>query len=145
MPPPTTAVYDALRLHHRLPLYSSTAVRLYCRSAVLLSRSYLYARCHANTQLHTAVLQIIFPPAVGKVGLARQGSGYPPPSQLERAVHDGPDADTANAMGCFASPTRLGHYGSISGVCVLSYEPTNVSISCLYPYMSTDRRTVRRF
>lgn len=59
------------------------------------------------------------------MGLTREGSGSgaPPPSKPE------PDVDTAEAMGCFASPKRLGHHGSISDVCVVSYEPIHVS-SC---------------
>jgi len=60
------------------------------------------------------------------VSLAREGSGSgggtPPLSSKPE-----PDVDTAEAMGCFASPKRLGHHGSISDVCVLSYEPINVS------------------
>lgn len=62
--------------------------------------------------------------------LARDGSGGdPPPARQE------PDPDTADAMGCFASPKRLGHHGSISDVCVISYEPNNVSV--LIPYYDT--------
>eukprot|EP00903_Cladosiphon_okamuranus_P012344 g11573.t1 len=52
--------------------------------------------------------------------LKRDGSsGDPPPTRQE------PVLDTADAMGCFASPKRLGHHGSISDVCVISYEPSN--------------------
>eukprot|EP00752_Nemacystus_decipiens_P007177 g6426.t1 len=51
--------------------------------------------------------------------LAREGSGDPPLARQE------PDPDTVDAMGCFASPKRLGHHGSIGDVCVLSYEPIN--------------------
>lgn len=63
-----------------------------------------------------------------QVGLTREGSGsggaaVPPSSKPE------PDVDTAEAMGCFASPKRLGHHGSISDVCVVSYEPINVSVA----------------
>ncbi|CAM9571292.1 unnamed protein product, partial [Ectocarpus sp. 12 AP-2014] len=45
--------------------------------------------------------------------------------QREGPANDGPDADAADVMGSFASPKRLGHHGSISDACVLSYEPTN--------------------
>ncbi|CAN0118935.1 unnamed protein product [Scytosiphon promiscuus] len=43
----------------------------------------------------------------------------------ERPLRCLQDPDTPDAMGAFASPKRMGHYGPISDVCTLSYEPTN--------------------
>ena len=65
--------------------------------------------------------------------LAREGTGGDPPAQ------QAPDPDTADAMGCFASPKRLGHHGSISDMCVLSYEATNVSVRS-YTWVRLRRR-----
>ncbi len=61
-----------------------------------------------------------------QVGLTREasGTGAPPLSSKPE-----PDVDAAEAMGCFASPKRLGHHGSIGDVCVVSYEPINVSLA----------------
>lgn len=73
---------------------------------------------------------------IDQVGITRQGSSRssaaphhekPSPSQPQP-----PDADVAEVMGCFASPRRFGHYGSIDDACALAYEPTTVSgIRCI--------------
>lgn len=42
-----------------------------------------------------------------------------------------PDADLGDVMGAWTSPKRFGHYGLMSDVSTIAYEPTNVSISSL--------------
>lgn len=57
-------------------------------------------------------------PHPGGAPQPQQGQAQPPPV----------DEDVSEAIGCFANLKRFGHYGPISNACVLSYEPSNVSL-----------------